>query len=941
VAITTAVALPAGAAHAVLPGASAQLARAPYLSDLTGTSVRITWAMSSQSRGTVNFGPPGDCAASAVTSAALATPITVNGVTLYQSSIAVTGLTPGTPYCYRVFSGDSTPVDLLGTNPAPLFSTLEPAGGTGPFSFAVFGDWGDTTNNGVDDGALNTDQANVLARISESGARFALSTGDIGYPSGVQTNYGDLNQTGVDISGVFGPSYWAQPGQHTPMYTVNANHGFNATMLSVWPESAVTAASGGTYAMVPYPPILGTNPASYPSAFYAFDAGGVRFYMLDSSWSDNNVGTSTGGACGSPCRTYEVDQAAHWAPTSAQYQWLARDLAEHPGGIKMAAFHFPLRSDDVTEPGNAYLQNLPGSTGSIEELLHDNGVRMVFNGHAHDYQRNVAPPDGVISYVSGGGGAKLVPVGGHGCATTDAYAVGWSYSNKKGSACGAATKPTDDAQVFHFLKVTVDGSRVTVAPTDSLGRTFDIQTYDFGTDSTAPTPATNLVLTQPTTTSNRITWSSATDDTGVSAYDIYRNGTYLATTTPAVRTYTDAGTTAGAAYTYRVESRDLAGNTAAAAVSTGGTVDTTPPSAPVLTATATGLTTATLSWTGATDDVGVTGYTILRNGVSVASVPGTTTGYGDTTLQPGTAYTYRVTARDAAGNSSPASNPATVTTPADTSAPTAPGSPGVTSLTPTQVGLSWTASTDDVGVTRYDIVRDGTVVASVSGTTYTDQTSPVTTYDYSIRAYDAAGNVATGGTTTVTTPDPNTVFSDGFESGDLSRWTGVTGMTVQGSLRHTGSWAARETSTGAATSSYATLPAGYGELTASAWVYVVSRSTSATLFGFQKSTGASIVNVYVDTNGRVSLRNNAGSVTTYSTTQLAGGGWHRITLHAVVNGTASTIDVTMDGTAVPALTLTGQNLGTSPIARLQLGETSTERTYDIALDDVSVSTPPV
>jgi len=37
--------------------------------------------------------------------------------------------------------------------------------------------------------------------------------------------------------------------------------------------------------------------------------------------------------------------------------------------------------------------------------------------------------------------------------------------------------PTDDAQVYHFLKVTVQGTSVTVAPTDSLGRTFDVQTY--------------------------------------------------------------------------------------------------------------------------------------------------------------------------------------------------------------------------------------------------------------------------------------------------------------------------------------------------------------------------------------------------------------------------------------------------------------------------------
>jgi hypothetical protein len=33
--------------------------------------------------------------------------------------------------------------------------------------------------------------------------------------------------------------------------------------------------------------------------------------------------------------------------------------------------------------------------------------------------------------------------------------------------------------VYHFLLVTVDGTQVTVTPTDELGRTFDVQTYDF------------------------------------------------------------------------------------------------------------------------------------------------------------------------------------------------------------------------------------------------------------------------------------------------------------------------------------------------------------------------------------------------------------------------------------------------------------------------------
>ena len=103
-------------------------------------------------------------------------------------------------------------------------------------------------------------------------------------------------------------------------------------------------------------------------------------------------------------------------------------------------------------------------------------------------------------------------------------------------------------------------------------------------------------------------------------------------------------------------------------------------------------------------------------------------------------------AYDAAGNASAASNPATVTTQADTSPPTAPGTPTGTALASAQVGLSWTASTDNVGVLRYDVLRDGSIVGTVAGTTYTDTTvAPGTTYTYAVRAYDAAGNNATSG----------------------------------------------------------------------------------------------------------------------------------------------------------------------------------------------------
>jgi chitodextrinase len=87
------------------------------------------------------------------------------------------------------------------------------------------------------------------------------------------------------------------------------------------------------------------------------------------------------------------------------------------------------------------------------------------------------------------------------------------------------------------------------------------------------------------------------------------------------------------------------------------------PSAPSgLTAQAATSTRVDLSWTAATDDAGVTGYRIYRNG-SLLSTVGAVTSYADTTVAPGTSYAYRVTALDQAGNESAPSNTATVTTP--------------------------------------------------------------------------------------------------------------------------------------------------------------------------------------------------------------------------------------------------------------------------------------
>jgi glucose/arabinose dehydrogenase len=92
----------------------------------------------------------------------------------------------------------------------------------------------------------------------------------------------------------------------------------------------------------------------------------------------------------------------------------------------------------------------------------------------------------------------------------------------------------------------------------------------------------------------------------------------------------------------------------------------------------------------------------------------------------------------------------------DTTAPSAPGTPTLVSDTSSSVTVQWTASTDNVGVTGYDIYHDGQLCSSVNGTTLTgtcSSLSPKVTYGFYINARDAAGNVSQpSGTLSVTTP---------------------------------------------------------------------------------------------------------------------------------------------------------------------------------------------
>jgi hypothetical protein len=256
---------------------------------------------------------------------------------------------------------------------------------------------------------------------------------------------------------------------------------------------------------------------------------------------------------------YQNDYDYHWRAGSAERQWLENDLATHPSALKFAVLHYPFYSDNSTESSDTFLQG----PSSLEGLLSLYGVNIAFSGHAHIYQRNLKPNDqSLITYVTGGGGAKVEPIGALGCSAVDAYGIGWTFTTGRGSACGSAPVPTSATQVFHFLLVSVSGTRVTVAPTDERGRTFDVQTYDFekGADTEFPGAPTGLTATVQANADVDLSWTASTDNVGVLGYTIVRNGTVLASVNGSTLVFTDMSALPGATYTYTVEAFDATGS---------------------------------------------------------------------------------------------------------------------------------------------------------------------------------------------------------------------------------------------------------------------------------------------------------------------------------------------------------------------------------------------
>ena len=199
------------------------------------------------------------------------------------------------------------------------------------------------------------------------------------------------------------------------------------------------------------------------------------------------------------------------------------------------------------------------------------------------------------------------------------------------------------------------------------------------------------------------------------------------------------------------------------------------------------------------------------------------------------------------------------------------------------------------------------------------------------------GDSGTGGCTLQTSLPPP-LFSDDFETGDLSRWTTNAGLRTDGGEVHGGSWAARaSTTSGAAAWATKQLASAQAGLSYKLWFKLLGQGSNVVdLLKLRTATGTALLTVFASPTGVLGYQNNVTTLSTYSKTPVSNGAWHSLEVRVLVNDASSQVQTWLDGQPIADLTKI-ESLGTTPIGRIQLGENITGRTYDVAFDDVSAA----
>ena len=400
-----------------------------------------------------------------------------------------------------------------------------------------------------------------------------------------------------------------------------------------------------------------------------------------------------------------------------------------------------------------------GSTNNSDDMI------VTVNATAGPFV--VTAPNTAVSYAGGSTQTITWNVAGTTANGVNCANVDILISTNGGSTWSTllAATPNDGTQAVTIPNTAGTQNRIMIKGSNHIF--FDVSNTNFtitaGTSDTTVPSTPTLSASGTTQTSTNLSWTTSTDNVGVTGYNVYRGTTLLTTVTGT--TYTATGLTASTAYAFTVRARDAAGNLSAVSntvnvTTLANTTDTTVPSTPTLSASGTTQTSTNLSWTASTDNVGVTGYNVYRGTTLLTTVTGTT--YTATGLTASTAYSFTVRARDAAGNLSAVSNTVNVTTLANTTVTYCASQGNSTAderIGRVQFGTINNASTGTAGYENFtsistNIVRGTantiTITPTWTGTVYSEGYAVFIDYNNDGDFIDAGETVFTRTATTVT-----------------------------------------------------------------------------------------------------------------------------------------------------------------------------------------------
>jgi fibronectin type 3 domain-containing protein len=478
---------------------------------------------------------------------------------------------------------------------------------------------------------------------------------------------------------------------------------------------------------------------------------------------DGNVtltATRTGGSNGVVSVNYATSNGT--ASAGSDFTNNGGTLSWANGDVATKTFTVPITQDTLVEGSETINVTLSGATGTTLGAPATAVITIT-----DDDVADTTPPTAPTSPTATAASSTQINVSW--TASTDNVGVtGYRVERCQGAGCTSFSQVgTPTATSFSDTALAASTTYLyRIRATDAAGlfsgySTTVSATTQAAPDTTPPTAPTSPAATAASSTQINVSWTASTDNVGVTGYRVERcQGagctSFAQVGTPTATSFSDTGLTASTTYLYRIRATDAAGlfsvYSATVSATTQAAPDTTAPTAPAsLTATPSGSQVA-LSWAAATDNVGVTSYSIERcTGAGCTGFAplgsSVSTSYTDTTVAAATTYRYQVRATDAAGNWGGYS-PAASASIQDSSPPSAPTGLTVTPGT-TTMALTWLPSSDNVGVTGYAVERCQGAgcatstylqIAFVTGTTFTDTgLFAGVTYGYRVRAQDAAG----------------------------------------------------------------------------------------------------------------------------------------------------------------------------------------------------------